>query len=104
MTRRAGKGLLVYAVLILLLASGRAWQIHSAPFDCADEAGHGPDPETKECERSIAHMRERRPEDTLHGFIAIVISGALGLGAYGAVRLALRSGYLRRFADGDRPT
>lgn len=103
MTRRAARGLFIYAVLVLLLASGRAWQVHSAPFDCADAAGHGPDPDTSECERSIAHARERRPEDVLNAFVGIVILGALGLGAYGALRLSMRIGLVRRFADGGGP-
>jgi hypothetical protein len=104
MTRRAAKGLLIYVALVLLLASCRAWQVHSAPFSCADEARHGPDPKTSECEGAIAHARERRPQNTLNAFIGIVILGALGLGAYGALRLSLRIGFVRRFADHGRPT
>lgn len=101
MTHRAARGLLIYAVLVLLLASCRAWQVHSAPFDCVDDAGHGPDPDTTECKSSIARARERRPEDTLNSFIGIVVLGALGLGAYGALRLSMRIEFIRRFADVD---
>lgn len=103
MTRRAARGLLIYAVLVLLLASGRAWQVHSAPFDCRDADGHGPDPDTRECERSIAQAREHRLDDTLNAFIGTVILGALGLGAYGAIRLSMRIEFVRRFADGGGP-
>ncbi|HEX8643886.1 MAG TPA: hypothetical protein VF702_08235 [Allosphingosinicella sp.] len=91
---------MIYAVLVMLLASWRAWQVHSAPFDCADDAGHGPDPNTTECASAIARARERRPEDTLNSFIGITILGALGLGTYGALRLSMRLEFVRRFADG----
>ncbi|HYG29231.1 MAG TPA: hypothetical protein VD887_03340 [Allosphingosinicella sp.] len=103
MTRRAAKGLFIYAVLVLLSASCRAWQVHSAPFDCADDAGHGPDPKTDECENIIVRARALRPEDTLNAFVGIFILGAAGLGGYGALRLSMRIGFVRRFADDDRP-
>ena len=103
MTRRAAKGLLLYAVLVLLLASCRAWQVHSAPFDCADDAGHGPDPDTTECEGAIDYAREHRPQATLNAFVAIILLGALGLGAYAALRVSMRIGMVRRFTeDGDQ--
>jgi hypothetical protein len=90
---------LIYAVLVLLFASCRAWQVHAAPFDCADDAGHGPDPNITECERAIAWARERRLDDTVTSFIGVVILGALGVGAYGSLRLSMRIGFVRRFAD-----
>ena len=99
MTRRAARGLLIYALVVLLLASAQAWRVHSAPFDCADDAGHGPDPGTRECDSAIAHARARRPEATLAAFIAIVIFGAMGAGAYGAIRVSLRLNRVRRVAD-----
>ena len=100
MTRRAARGLLIYAVFILLIASCRAWQVHSAPFDCVDDYGHGPSPGTSECEAAIAYAREDRPGDTVYAFIGIVFLGALSLGAYGALRLSMRIEAVRRFADG----
>jgi len=101
MKRRAARGLLIYLALVLLLASWRAWQVHSAPLDCRDDDGHGPDPATVECERAIAYAREHRPENTIDSFAGIVVLGALGLGAYGALRLSMRMDLVRRFAEGD---
>lgn len=98
---RAARRLLIYAGLVLLLASLRAWQVHSAPFDCSDGAGHGPDPDTSECARAIAHAREHRSEETLNAFVAIVVLGVVGLGAYGALRLSMRIEIVKRFAHGD---
>lgn len=99
MTRRAARGLLIYAILVLVLASWRALQVHSAPFDCSDDAGHGPDAGTSECEGAIRHARERRTHDTRSAFIAVTILGAFGLGAYGAVRLSMRISSVRGWAD-----
>lgn len=101
MTRRAARGLLIYAILVLATASWRAWQVHSAPIDCADGAGHGPDPGT-ECDHAIAREREDRPANTAGAFAGIVLLGALGLGVYGALRLSLRNESIRRFAEGDK--
>jgi len=100
MTRRAARGLLIYAVLILLMASGRAWQVHSAPFDCDDGYGHGPDPGS-ECEGAIAYARQHRSEDSFNAFVGIVVLGGLGLGLYGALRLTLRIKIVRSFATYD---
>ena len=102
MSHRAARAVFIYAVLVLVLASLRAWQVHSAPFDCADGAGHGPDPGTSECERAVAAARERRSADTLGSFAGIVLLGGLGLGAYGALRLSMRIPVVRRFADEER--
>ena len=101
MKRRATRGLLIYLALILLMASWRAWQVHSAPLDCRDDDGHGPDPGTVECERAVADARDHRPRNTIDASAGIVVLGALGLGAYGALRLSMRIELVRRFAEGD---
>ena len=100
MTRRAARGLLIYAIAILSVASCHAWRVHSAPFDCADDAGHGPDPGS-ECDDAIARERVDRPAKTLGAFFGIVLVGAFGLGVYGALRLSLRRESIRGFAQGE---
>jgi hypothetical protein len=100
MKSRAARGLLIYAALILVIAFCRAWQVYSAPFECGDGFGHGPDPGTSECNRAIESLRERRTSDTIYSLIQIFALGGVVLGAYGALRLSLRIGFVRRFADG----
>ncbi len=97
MSHRLRRGLAIYAVLVLSIASCRAWQVHSAPIDCADSEHHGPDPGSSECRAATASERERRPQVTEDAFLAVIIFGGLGLGAFAALRLAMRVG--RRLAD-----
>ncbi|HYJ30072.1 MAG TPA: hypothetical protein VEW25_07000 [Allosphingosinicella sp.] len=100
MTRRAARGLLIYAIMILSVASCQAWRVHSAPVDCADDAGHGPDA-GMECDHAIAREREDRPANALVAFLGIVLLGAFGLGVHGALRLSLGRESIRRFAEGE---
>lgn len=97
MRRKTAWGLAIYAALVLLMASCRAWQVHTAPIDCNDGYGHGPDPGGTECERAMAIERANRPQDTYDAFFAVILVGGIGLGAYGALRLATRIG--RRFVQ-----
>jgi hypothetical protein len=91
--------LAIYVFIVVSIASCRAWQIHRAPIDCADTEGHGPDPGTSECLGSIAREREGRPQATKDAFLAVILLGGLGLGGFGAFRLAV--GIRRRFALGE---
>lgn len=93
MRRKTLRGLAIYALLVLAIASWRAWQVHSAPIDCADSERHGPDPGT-ECDAAIADQRARRPRDARDSFLASILFGGLGVGAWGTFRLLGR-----RFAD-----
>ncbi|MBA4767482.1 MAG: hypothetical protein H2049_07580 [Porphyrobacter sp.] len=53
---------LAFGLLLTLgLSALSGWQAYSAPIDCADSEGHGPDPGTRECEASIRHQIENRP-------------------------------------------
>jgi hypothetical protein len=57
--------LLTLAVGLLLTLGVSAlsgWQAYAAPIDCADSAGHGPDPGTRECAFSIRWQIEKRPQ------------------------------------------
>lgn len=49
-------------MLTLGLSALSGWQTYSAPIDCADSEGHGPDPGTRECEAAIRHQIENRSQ------------------------------------------
>lgn len=54
--------LAVGLLLTLGLSALNGWRTYSAPIDCADSEGHGPDPGTRECEAAIRHQIENRPQ------------------------------------------
>lgn len=59
-----------FGLLVTLgLSALSGWQAYSAPIDCADSEGHGPDPGTRECEASIRHQIENRPKIIREGFL-----------------------------------
>jgi hypothetical protein len=66
--------MLLTLALGLLLTLGvsalSGWQTYSAPINCADSEGHGPDPGTRECEASIRHKIENRSKIIRKGFLA----------------------------------
>lgn len=54
---------LAFGLFVTLgLSALSGWQAYSAPIDCADSEGHGPDPGTRECEAAIRHQIENRPQ------------------------------------------
>ncbi|WP_086736243.1 hypothetical protein [Erythrobacter colymbi] len=57
-------------MLTLGLSALSGWQTYSAPIDCADSEGHGPDPGTRECEAAIRHKIENRSTIIREGFLA----------------------------------
>ncbi len=59
-------------LLTLSLGAFSAWQASSAPIDCVDSDGHGPDPGTLECESSIRSQIENRPQIIRSAFLAPV--------------------------------
>ena len=61
---------LAFGLLVTLgLSALSGWQTYSAPIDCADSEGHGPDPGTRECEASIRHQIENRSKIIREGFL-----------------------------------
>ena len=57
-------------LLTLSLGAFSAWQTYSAPIDCTDGYGHGPDQGTLECEGSIRSQTENRPQIIQQAFLA----------------------------------
>ena len=62
---------LAFGLFVTLgLSALSGWQAYSAPIDCADSEGHGPDPGTRECDAAIRHQFENRSKIVREGFLA----------------------------------
>jgi hypothetical protein len=65
---------LAFGLLPLLgLSALDGWRTYSAPIDCGDSEGHGPDPGTRECEAAIRHQIENRPQVFRDSVIAPIL-------------------------------
>lgn len=93
MVRRRVLG--IYIAVMLTLASAAAIKAYTAPLECTDGYGHGPDPGTRECLHAIAVQRDRRVQDTSTIFLGIVLLGSAGLALLGG------AAHLRRLSGRD---
>jgi hypothetical protein len=76
-SRKRIVGFVILLCLGLASTALHAWQAHSAPYGCIDSEGHGPDPGTNECNRSIQYAVANR---SAHVRSTIVV-GLFWLGA-----------------------
>lgn len=80
--RRQSRNLAIFVSLVVCIASWNGWQAYSAPFDCADDEGHGPDPGTTECDRAIETGRDQRPQVVTAAITGPLFAGGVLLAIY----------------------
>jgi hypothetical protein len=79
--RRRLLGLIALTLFGFAMTGLHTWQTYSAPYDCIDDDGHGPDIGTNECNRAIEFAIANRSADTMSALV-------LGLKCVGILTLA----------------
>ncbi|GGZ01765.1 hypothetical protein GCM10011614_15830 [Novosphingobium colocasiae] len=88
------KKTLRFAIILTLLATLAALRAYTAPADCTDGEGHGPDPGTAECNASIAASNARRPLAAGIVFLTVLTVGIGGAAIWVGARKVARSDWI----------